>query len=97
MDETVIMAAKSQQDTLELLMTKIRIKDVHYEFDIFLENISAILFIHAAGIVPGSIEFFFQGAGILQHKYNHVVFTKEQQPEFEKIKGAIENMILELK
>ena len=95
MDETVLMTAKGQQDTLELLVDKVRIRDVHYHFDIFLDKISAILLVHASGIVPGSVEFFFPGAGQLQHKYNHIIYTAEQQPEFEKIKDAIENMIKE--
>ena len=95
MAETVLMRAEGQQDVLELLVNKVRIKSQNHEFEIFLDRISAILFVHASGILPGSLEFFFSGAGLLEHKFNHIIFTREQQPQFERIRTGIENLIFQ--
>jgi len=93
----MLMSATGQQDVLELFVNKVRVKGIHknHQFDIFLRDISAILFVHATGVIPGSIEFFFSGAGLLEHKFNHITFSTEQQPQFDKIREAIENMIIE--
>jgi len=95
LEETIIMSAEGQQEILELMLNKVRFKAPNYEFEIFLDKITAILFIHATGIVPGSLEIYFPGAGLLQHKYNPIVFTEKQQPEFIKMREAIESVIFQ--
>jgi len=93
MEETMILVARGHQETVELFPNKLKIKGLNHELEIFLNKISAVLFVHASGIVPGSMEIFFSGLERMEHKFNHLSFSAEQQPEFLKIRAAIENMI----
>ena len=98
MDGTMLMTTKGQnEESIELYLNKIKIKGPNHEFVVALSKISAVLFVGATGIVPGSIEFFFSGAALLQHKFNHIIFSHEQQPAFEKIRDGIEKLMLDIR
>jgi tetratricopeptide (TPR) repeat protein len=97
--EGVLMTAKGVEDVLELLEDKIRIRGATMlrrgTKEISLKNITAIKFEKAGRIFggriefshPGGLELFETGIG------SCVVFNREQQPDFERIKAEIEKRI----
>jgi len=94
--EGVLMTAKGGERVLELLEDKIRIRWEGGVLgrgtnEISLKNITAIKFEKAHRIFGGKIEFSHPGSLALFETGigSCVMFTREQQPDFERIKAEI--------